>query len=77
MNKPCYALKLYTYDYHEFVEVCAVSFDIDALRSHYTSGLDRLFDDSPLVDEDTHKKLSDDEDPHWVIEEILFLKGGA
>jgi hypothetical protein len=68
----CYALRLYTYDYYEWQEDFAVSFDPELLKNHFAE-LDHLYDEKPLVDVSEHKTHSEREDVHWVITPILFL----
>jgi hypothetical protein len=68
----CYALRLFTYDYNEWQEDFAVSFDPELLKTHF-AGLDHLYDDEPLVDVSEHETHSERQDVHWVITPILFL----
>lgn len=83
----CYALRLYHYDYYEWEDVHAVSFDKELLRAHY-EGLKYLcwdvslrgmvcraylYRDSPLVDELVHTALAQHETNHWTIEPINLL----
>lgn len=68
----CYALRLYTYDYYEWQEDFAVSFDQKLLKAHFAR-LDHLYDDCPLVDVSEHETHSERKDAHWVITPILFL----
>ena len=71
-SAPCYALVLYTYDYHEWEETLAVSFDASKLKDEYDS-LDHLYDDRPLVAPASHKEYADREEVHWIIEPVKFL----
>lgn len=68
----CYALRLFTYDYYEWEEVHAVSFDPKLLRAHFEE-MDHLYADRPLVDGSEHAAHADREDPHWTIEPVTFL----
>jgi hypothetical protein len=68
----CYALRLYTYDYYEWQEDFAVSFDQELLKAHY-AGLDHLYSDRQLVDASEHEKNAEAERVHWIIEPITFL----
>ena len=69
---PDYALRLFTYDYYEWEEVHAVSFDPKLLRAHF-EGLDHLYANRPLVDGSEHSAHADREDAHWTIEPVNFL----
>lgn len=71
-QQACYALRLYTYDYYEWQEDIAVSFDQGALKAHLEQ-LDHLYDDQPLVDASEHESYADGERVHWVITPVLFL----
>jgi len=68
----CYALRLFTYDYYEWEEVHAVSFDPELLRAHF-EGLDHLYANRPLVDGSEHSAHADRKDAHWTIAPVTFL----
>jgi hypothetical protein len=72
-NKVCYALRIYSYDYYEWEEDVAVSFDQNLLKEYYERNLDNLYDDAPLVDISKHQEYQNGEKPHWVITPITFL----
>ena len=68
----CYVLRFYTYDYYEWQEDLAVSFDPELLKTHF-AGLNHPRHDEPLVDVSEHETHSQREDAHCVITPILFL----
>lgn len=71
---PCYALRLFTYDYYEWQQDYAASFDPEMLKEHHKTGLDGvMYRNAPLVDESEHAQLADSESPHWVVTPIRFL----
>lgn len=72
-ERVCYALKVYNYDDYEREKVMAVSFDADKLREHYKT-VDHLYHDAPLVESSQHEEFYDLDEPHWVVEEVLFLR---
>jgi hypothetical protein len=83
----CYALKLFTYDYYEWEEIFAVSFDPELLRLAYRENADQevdanvirslsqVYKNAPLLDSraNGHEALGEAETPHWIIEPIKFL----
>tara|TARA_R110000868_G_scaffold181762_1_gene422702 strand:- start:280 stop:528 length:249 start_codon:yes stop_codon:yes gene_type:complete len=74
MNTPtCYALRRYTYDYYEWQEDIAVSFDESLLIDLHKQRLNHLYNDDPIYPLEDHKELSLQEKPHWVITPIVFL----
>jgi len=68
----CYRLVLYTYDWHEWEETYAVSFIRKKLRDEL-KGMDGLYTDRPLIEEEQHAEYARREEAHWLIEEIKFL----
>jgi hypothetical protein len=76
-QKTCYALRIYSYDYYEWEEDIAVSFDTTLLKEYYERDLGHLYDDAPLVDASKHQEYQDGEKPHWIITPITFLSGKA
>lgn len=72
MAPPCYALKVYSYDYYQWEEVLAVSYDPAKLREYHKT-VDHMYNDAPLVEARGHRGLSAVEKEHWIIEEIPFL----
>ena len=74
-TQTCYALRHYTYDYHEWQEDFAVSFDESLLVDLHNQGLDHLhlYNDHPIVPLENHKELALQEKAHWVITPIVFL----
>ena len=69
----CYALKRYTYDYHEWGDVFAVSFDEQDLLNYFVDDLEDTYDDRELVSLEEHESLASMEEAHWVIEPIKYL----
>jgi hypothetical protein len=69
-NIKMYALSHYTYDYYEWEETFAVSFDpakLEELASTHTD------EHNPLVSEVEHEDKRREERGHYTISEIRFL----
>ena len=68
----CYALTLYTYDYYEFEETIAISFDKDKLKKEYEN-IEHIWSEAPLIRKKESEPFWLNEKPYWLIRPLKYL----